>query len=340
MLKSNFDSLLNFSRDKNILITTHNLVDIDGLASCFVFKFILNQLIDKPLISLWFSELTKASKEYMSKFMEKFPDFNFNHKKEIEFSNFELIFILDTNNLTQLEFPDNIDLNEQKIPFIFIDHHLDLKKEYPENESSLNLIIKNYSSTAEILFDICEAYDLLLPLPYKILLTSAILTDSGFFKYGNNNSIIRVSKLLDSNIKFQEILLLLKIEKEIPERVAKIKGIQRVKIIRHGNWLIGVTNVSSYESSVATSLVEIGFDIGIVFSDKKSEFRISTRAKKKICLKTGLHLGRILEELSDESISGGGHDGAASLTGKKGQEDVIEKIIDKVKLSLNEKKLI
>ena len=54
--------------------------------------------------------------------------------------------------------------------------------------------------------------------------------------------------------------------------------------------------------------------MSIVYSKGANSFRITTRAKKEICLKTGLHLGKILSEI--EEGSGGGHDGAASLNGE------------------------
>jgi len=181
-----------------------------------------------------------------------------------------------------------------------------------------------------------EYFNLNLPLPYRYLLISAILTDSGNFKYGNNDTIIRVSKLLDNQVDYQEILSILKNNTEIPEKIAKIKGLQRAQLLRLGDWLIGITNVGSYEANVANTLIQIGFDIGIVYSIKKSKFRISTRATKYVCLKTGLHLGKVLEEVSNEfKVSGGGHDGAASLNGNNNFTQILDKIICKIKFILN-----
>ncbi len=128
---------------------------------------------------------------------------------------------------------------------------------------------------------------------------------------------------------------MLKLEEDISEKIAKIKGMQRVKLIRENDWLIGVTHVSSYEASVANSLIKMGFDIGIALSKKKDEYHISTRAKKKVCLKKNLHLGKILEEVSEEfEGSGGGHDGAAAINGKEYSEIILERILEKVKKTL------
>ncbi len=124
--------------------------------------------------------------------------------------------------------------------------------------------------------------------------------------------------------------------KILATELAKIKGFQRVVLIQEGTWLIGITHVGSFEANVAASLLKFGFDIGIVCSKKKTEYRISIRANKGICFKTGLHLGKILKEISEEiGTNGGGHNGAASLTGKNGINIAKDKILEKIKQVLN-----
>ena len=51
-----------------------------------------------------------------------------------------------------------------------------------------------------------------------------------------------------------------------------------------------------------------------------------------VCIKTGLNLGKILEEISQQyNSSGGGHDGAASLTINMEPDPIVLKIIEKIK---------
>ena len=335
MLNSKFEDLKNYLIDKRILITTHDSVDVDGFVSCLVLKFFFNLFYNKSYVFILFPEISKTTRDFMEKITIKFPKINISYVENIKTSKIDTIIILDTNNLNQV----NFDVLKSGIPFIFIDHHINLNKDYKGNLTSLNIIIDEFSSTAEIIFELFEYFNLNIPLPYRYLFIAAILTDSGFFKHGNNDTIIRVSKLLDnSNIEiyYQDILSLLKKKKDIPEKLAIIKGLQRVQLIHHGVWLIGITNVGSYEASVANSLIQIGFDIGVVYSIKKSKFRISTRATKNVCLKMGVHLGKILDEVSNECEgSGGGHDGAASLNGTNNFKSTLDKIIYKIKLILN-----
>jgi len=336
MLKSKFEEFKTYLTNKKVLITTHELVDLDGLASCFVLKFFFSQYYNSSDVHLVLPEISKSTKEFLLKFEEKFSHNNFSLENKIEIKKIDVIVILDTNNLDQVKFSNDFSVLNSNIPFIFLDHHLNLEKEYNTNISFLNIIDDEFSSTAEIIYELCEYFNVEITLPYKYLLIAAILTDSGFFKHGNNDTLLRVSSLLTNQLNFQEILSMLKNNKDISKRISKIKALQRVRLIQEGNWLIGITNIGSFEASVASSLIKLGCDIGVVYSEKKSEYRISTRARKNICLKTGLHLGKILKEISEEfGGSGGGHDGAASLNGNVDSKLIIDKVLDKIKQVLN-----
>ncbi len=336
MLNSKFEDLKNYLADKKILITTHDLVDLDGLASCFVLKFFFKLFYEKNEVFILFQEISKATKSFIDRINKKFPKIKISYLESLEMLDFDLIIIMDTNNLEQV----NFDVLRSGLPFLFIDHHTNLNRSYKGNLESLNIILDEFSSTAEIIFELFKYYNLEIKVPYKYLLIAAILTDSGFFRHANNDTIKRVSKLLDYQIDYQDVLITLKNNKENSEKLAIIKGLKRVELTKHQGWLIGITNVGSFEAIVANSLIKIGFDVGIVYSDKKSNFRISTRASKNICVNTGLHLGKILGDLSNEyEVSGGGHDGAASLNGSLNginiSKSILDKIIYKIKLILN-----
>ncbi len=335
MLTSKFEDLKAYLKGKSVLITTHESVDLDGFVSCYILKIFFTNYFNTKT-TLYLSEFSKTTREYLQKVSQKFRELDFSFNENVDISKLDLIFILDTNNLAQVSVFDKLNITSAQIPFIFIDHHLNLKNDYKNNLTSLNIINDEISSTSEIIYDMCEFFNFALELPYKFLLISAILTDSGFFKYGNNDTIMRISRLLDEKLDLQEILSTLEFEQEISEKIARIKALQRLKLIRSKDWLIGTTHVSSFEAGVASLLINLGLDVSIVYSEKKRTFRISTRAKKSVCLKTGLHLGKILKEVAEEyEGSGGGHDGAASLNGANELKKVLNKIIEKIKQILN-----
>lgn len=339
MLNSKFNDVLTYLKGKKIIIATHDLVDIDGLASCFAFKFFLFEYLKNPNVSIFLSELTKTTKIYMSKFNKKFPNFNFSYRKDIHLMNFDVCLIIDANSISQIRFNGEKETIKIGIPYIIIDHHhYNEEKSDNANLGHLNLIDDDFSSTAEIILTFFENFSLDLPLPYKYLVITAILTDSGFFKYGTNNTIKSVAGLLGKDLNFQEVKLLLNRDVNISEKIAKIKGLQRLELIREGSYLIGITNVSSFGAKVATAIISIGCDVCITHSKEKNQYVIHSRAKKSICLKTGLHLGKIFEELSNNlGGSGGGHDGAAALTFETSLDTYLFKIVDKIKLILRSK---
>ncbi|MFW9968694.1 MAG: bifunctional oligoribonuclease/PAP phosphatase NrnA, partial [Candidatus Odinarchaeota archaeon] len=261
MLKFEFENFLAFIKHKNILITTHDLVDIDGLASCFSLRFFLKNFLKNQDISIYLSEVSKSTKFFIRNFKKIFPGFDFSYEKKFDPANIDIVVIVDTNSLNQIKIGDNLDIAHSKLPFIFIDHHY-LGPDFENSKSeSLNIINENYSSTAEIILELFEFYKMPLTIPLKILNISAILTDSGFFKHANNKSIQNVSNLLCEEIKIQDVFILLKNKIDISEKMAKIKGLQRVELIREGKYLIGITHVSSFGATVASMLIKVGFDI-------------------------------------------------------------------------------
>ena len=329
MLYSKKEDFLNFLKGKNLLITTHDLADLDGFFSGIVLQYCFESYFPNQNIFLTFSGLSKNTKSFINNFKSKFPTFKFTVQDHVELSDIDVIVIVDSNNLNQIELFNNQDVN---IPYIFIDHHIDLQKNNSGNTSSLNLIYDEYSSTSEMILEISDDLSIELPIPYKYLLVSAILTDSGFIKYGNTRTIKSLNQILQNQLEIQNILPLLEREEDISEKIARIKALQRVKLIRINNWLLGISHLSSFSASAASMLTKVGFDIGIIVSEDKSDYRISTRAKKQVCLKTGLHLGKIVSEINN--VSGGGHDGAATLNGKYDVEESLNQLIEKIKKKL------
>ncbi|MHA1192835.1 MAG: DHH family phosphoesterase [Promethearchaeota archaeon] len=328
MYKSKIDELIQFLKDKTLLITTHHLVDIDALASTHAFKFFLNQFWPNKKVFLTYSKFTKSTKRFISKFNQKYPKIDLYGDKEYDLSKIDVIIILDTNNYDQIIINGVNDLRNLELPFIFIDHHLNLNP----NGSTLNLIDDTRHSTSEIIYEFFNQYSLELCTPSIFLLIAGILTDTGFFKYGDNNSIKLISRLLTPKIEFQEVKKLLEFEKDNSEKIAEIKGLQRVKLIRVKDWLIGITQVSNFRAMVASTLLNVGFDVSIVYSRDKNDIKITTRAKNDVCQKSRLHLGKILNNLHQGS--GGGHNGAASVHIKDGTDDILDELIREIKQTL------
>jgi len=334
MFRSGLISFHNFLKNKNkFLITSHDLVDIDGFASSICLNFFL-QTQKNTKSYLYFSKISKHTESFFERVKEKFPEFEIKIEDSIEGLEIDGILILDANELAQIIFLDDLHQKVNDLPYFFIDHHY--KEDFGKQQSQNGIILDEYVSTAEIIVDMFEEYKFHFPLPLRYLLIAGILSDSGYFKFATNHTIKTMGKLLNDAVDYQEILMMLKSEPDISKKIAQIKGAQRTELIKEKNWLIGISEVSSFEASVANTLTKLGFDIAIVFSERKDEYRVSLRARKEVCLKTNLHLGKILEEISKSyNASGGGHDGAASINIQKEEGNLRDIILAKIIENLN-----
>jgi len=338
MLKSKFNSYLNFLKTKSVLITSHALADLDGLASAVALHFFFQNQFPSINAKLYFSKVSKKARLYIEKLKSKFSNFTPVFEEEISKLDFEAAFIMDTNKLSKVGgWISARDADSLKHIFVvFIDHHYTDDPHLMDQENRNAIIYENYTSTSEIIADLYNQFEIHIPRALRYLLIAGIVIDSGYLKFANQHTYKSMAFLLDNDINYQEILSMLKVEPHISEKIAKIKGTQRVELIRENDWLIGISHVSSFEASVANTLLKIGFDIAMVISERKDEIRVSLRAKQTVCDQCGLHLGRMLEGISEEiDAVGGGHDGAASIKVKISETDIRTIILEKIKEILN-----
>ena len=108
----------------------------------------------------------------LRRFHEKFPEFNISYEKNVDFSLFDVILIIDTNNINQIRLNNNYRIKNLGIPYIFIDHHYIAEK---TEQDKPNLIFENYSSTAEIILDLFKLYNTTITTPLKILFLRLIV---------------------------------------------------------------------------------------------------------------------------------------------------------------------
>ena len=84
MLKSKIESFLSFLQNKTLLITSHELVDLDGAASSIALNFFLHSLIDDLTTHLYFSGISKNTELFLETFKRKFPTFKYELKNSLE----------------------------------------------------------------------------------------------------------------------------------------------------------------------------------------------------------------------------------------------------------------
>jgi len=217
------------------------------------------------------------------------------------------ILILDTSGPEQLH--GEWDLTNA----IVVDHHVrnpkwDGARMYHSDDSK--------ASCSEIVYELIKAAGKSPSREVSLALMFGILTDSGYFKFARPNTLLTFSELMAlHDIHMDEAMNLAETETDISERISQLKGAQRLKYWKVGGFIVAASQGSAFEASVCKALLSLGADIAFVGSQRGDEFRVSARATQAMVRK-GIHLGKLLGGIGAETTNGGGgHPGAAGLTG-------------------------
>ena len=218
---------------------------------------------------------------------------------------------------------------------IIIDHH-GLTGELIASASYLD---ETATSTCELVWKIIGKPK---ELDEKIgmALMAGILADTGHLKRGSHKTLAAASEiLLASGLCMDDLVSVFNSsdEQDMSRRISRLKGAQRLKHHRIGQWLIAVSEVGAFESAVCHALLNIGADIAIVGSQNDDNFRVTGRATKS-SVKVGIHLGDMMNLISQEcGGEGGGHDGAAGFSGTGDVEAMLNICVDNCMAVLRDK---
>ena len=235
--------------------------------------------------------------------------------ERVRMGEYDLVVVVDTSSPDQLEMTERVPDGS-----VIIDHHARTDKwngcDYYCDDTK--------RSCAEIVLELLLSAGKRIDHDMGLALLTGMLTDSGHFRYSNSDLFKAFGNLMTiSGVELSEIFNLTEMKQEISERIAQLKGGQRLKFDRVGDHIVAVSHGSSFESSVSKSLLSIGADVSFVGSQRDDAFRISARARQDLVRK-GFHLGRMMEEVGfDTSNDGGGHPGAAGLIGSGDVEAIL-----------------
>jgi nanoRNase/pAp phosphatase (c-di-AMP/oligoRNAs hydrolase) len=221
-------------------------------------------------------------------------------------SAYDLLLAVDTSS------PDQIGAFYQPGMWAVIDHHAKTERW----NGAIQVIDERSKSCAEVVLGILDRVGYVPDRRVCLALLSGILTDTGHFRYANSSSLRAFASLVErGGLDMDEAMNLTDVEQDTSERVAQMKGAQRLRFERIGDVIVAGSMGSSFEASVCKTLLQIGADISFVVSQRDEQFRISARARPEM-VRAGLHLGRMLTEIGGETSSdGGGHPGAAGMVG-------------------------
>lgn len=301
------------------LILLHHNADVDAMGSAIA----LQSAFPNYSIGVM-QKISQMSK----KILTHFKDVEILFSPQIErFKNF---IILDTSSPNQL----GVSIEKLKNPIV-IDHH-------KRNELWSNFIYycdDTMSSCAEIIFDLLTFIKFKLTSKIALALSVAIIADTGHFKYANPKSLTNLAKILKtSNLKLADVLSVFDNSEivDISQRIAHLKGGQRLRFRQSCGYLIAISQLSSFEASMCKHLIILGADVAFVGAQRDNEVRISGRASAELVNK-GLHLGELFQSLGEElSCEGGGHAGAGGLNGDGDAELILNACLNKITEYLSE----
>jgi bifunctional oligoribonuclease and PAP phosphatase NrnA len=290
-----FEEILVRLRPGRKLVLIHGNADLDAFGSAYAIK------ASFPDVDICAPEgLDRIAKVVAKKFAyEPVP--------RADQTLYDTVIVVDTSSPDQLGA-----MNAPAADWIVIDHHA-----RNERWSSCKYFCDDTRrSCAELVFQLLREAGVEISRDAGLALLSGMVTDSGHFRYATAKLLGDFSQLMVlAHIDVDEVFDLTDLEPDVSERIAMLKGGQRLRFERVGQHIVAISLGSSFESSVCKGLLSLGADIAFVVSQRDEMFRLSARARQDM-VRSGLHLGKLLEDLGrDVSCEGGGHPGAAGMTG-------------------------
>ncbi len=291
------------SKEGGTLVLLHGNADPDALASAYAVQSSF------PDVTIG----TPGGLDRLSKLLSAALDI----KSQDDFADVRRtrILILDTSGPEQLD--AKVDLSNA----IVVDHHVKNEK---WSGAKIYHVDDGKSSCSEIVLELLKAAEKSVSREVALALMYGILTDTGYFKFAKPGALIAFSDLMAlHDIHMDEAMGLIGVDIDISERISQLKGAQRLKYWKIGDYIVATSQGSAFEASVCKSLINLGADIAFVGSQRGQEFRISARAAPAL-VRRGVHLGKLLGNVGSETTNGGGgHPGAAGITGTGDVEAIL-----------------
>lgn len=215
-------------------------------------------------------------------------------------------------------------LNEDNLKFakkiINIDHHKSNKY-----FGDINYVIEEYSSSAEIVYDIIKELDLPMNKEIATMLYIGIDTDTGRFMYSSttDETMQKVSKLMSYGIDINEINI--KLYRSMSKNIFDLYklAINKINFYKDFAYLVLEnddflkTNTSRDDTDDILAFLQglEDYDMIAIIKEVKDIYKVSLRSKYKY------DVGSI-----GEDFDGGGHKYAAGLTYKGSLDELVKRL--------------
>jgi len=205
---------------------------------------------------------------------------------------------------------------------VLVDHH-----PLRDNLSYDRVIVdEGATSAAEVVFSIFQELGVIVDSDTAQALLEGIMFDSSHLAIASPQGLRAVVKLMDAGADVAIARKELRSEPDYGEVLAKLKGAQRLKIYRVGDWVVVTSTVGSFQAHVARALVYLGADLAIVGGESDGETRFSLRSTQRFLDGSRVQLGTLVAAEMSKRLGGhgGGHATAASFSTPSGEEEAME----------------
>lgn len=316
-----------------VAIITHKIADMDAAASSVAVGRALKTV--NPNINVRYFSEEGVSSQVKNALREL--GVGFEDPSSIVGYRPEAVIMLDVGSLDQAGegVLKSLELVKEGVrELIVIDHH-------PYNQEIKDLASKYILdpmavSTSEIVAKLMHD-ERLLDKDSACILLRGLLVDSRNLQLVDCYNLPVVTLLCDfCGARIKELKSRTHRDLEAPEVIARVKGLQRARLYRIRDFLVAITNVGSYHSSVAQSIVALGVDLSVVLGRDGRRTIGAIRASSRFQNRTGIHLGRDLARALASRLggSGGGHMGAAAFTVESDLGVAVDGVLDLLKTLL------
>ncbi len=307
-LTSFLNRLLDIDIEAYVLVP-HEHADIDAIASLRLFSEVLGKIRSSANIHTLLPGVSSSARKLLNGLGIEIPEFH-TVKPDVNY----VSVLLDISDPYRFISPNIRDIVMSSHSIFAIDHH---KTGAPRGVYVLYL---PFSSTTEIILYIADHLgvldDIISNEKMSTLAAAGIISDTAFFSTTSIATFYYMDKLY-THINYEQIAELFRRQRtrELSERMAIIKALQRTMVRKVDDKIIVVTHVGSYESIVANTILQLGADIVFVISKKKERgkhfYRVIARSRRgkltdilsRICNRLGGTYGAIADKVGGMQLS-------------------------------------
>lgn len=313
---------------KKAVVICHRQADVDAYCAAYSVVDILRRFKKGIDISIATPDgFNVTAKRVANKYPVMLID-------SINFENIDLVVIVDTGHLSLLGIYEE-PIKNSKCVKVFLDHH-------PLSDSIKDvadyIVINEFAtSTCELIVDIFYAMKLSISKTVSQVLLTGIIFDSQHLRLVNYQGIKIVSKLCGRGASIGDSMEMGINSRDRSERIARLKGVQRLSLYGFGDWVVGSTEIGSFQASVAKAIIDLGADFTLAVGQTSDGSRCCLRSTQSFHRSTGLHLGNDIAKkiaMNMEGV-GGGHPTAASFITNTGCDNIVNGVLSILENSLD-----